>query len=103
MLLLMSAIVASTMSDPVYTGPLCAAPPRDASDSCVSCYEDACIAYIKAWYECDGDAECRELVRLAYLVQLGGCGCSERVSPIIEVLNDVQARDYAEILGSWGE
>lgn len=100
MLLIMSAIVASTLSDPIHTGPLCSAPPKGASDSCVECYEDACIDYIEAWYGCDGNQDCRNQARRAYRVMLQICDCGKEVSPVLLVLNSAQARDFSQILGS---
>lgn len=103
MLLLMSAIVASTLSDPAPRGPLCVAPPKDASETCVKCYEDACRQYILEWYGCNGLIDCLGVVRTIYFVRLAACECDAHQSIITEALNPGQAEAFQSLLSQWGQ
>lgn len=101
MLLLMSAIVASTVSDPVLSVPPCVAPPKDASETCIKCYEDACEQYILEWMDCDGNTDCMSLTRTAYYVRLVICECDAHASIVARTLNPSRLTDFEELLLGW--
>ncbi len=100
---MMAAFVASWISQSAILGPVCLAPPLGSSDACVKCYEDACLAYINSYWECDGNRFCREVALTVYTLRLSICPCSTPTAmSALEALNDSQRQDALWILRSRG-
>jgi hypothetical protein len=51
----------------------CEAPPQDASQAQIDCYDDACAAYQKAIKACDGSEPCITAAQAAYAFDLMQC------------------------------
>ena len=101
MILFLGALVASSLSQSVISGPQCLAPPVGASESCVKCYEDACADYIDAFWECDGNRLCREVALTIYSLHLSACECATpSAAMMLGVLNASQRHDAILILRS---
>lgn len=100
---MMAALVASWLSQSAIYGPQCLAPPPGASEACVKCYEDACLHYINAFWECDGNRLCREVALTVYTLRLATCPCETPTAiSALEALNDSQRQDALLILRSRG-
>lgn len=98
----LAALVASSISQSAIFGPECLAPPPNASEACVQCYEVACANYIKAFFDCDGNATCREVALTVYALRLVACNCGiSSASATVGILNPSQQHDAIQILGSW--
>lgn len=95
------AIVLSTLGQVNAAGPRCSAPPPQASDACVSCYDLACHAWIEEFYRCDGSFECIRLAREKYDDTLSGCGCTPAASTLVTILGEDRAGEVLVLLALW--
>lgn len=97
----LSLMIAGSISQPIYVPPRCKAPPRNASEECVRCFENECRAFIENWDACDGDPDCSFFALASYAVNLLNCSCGVEASVLIEALNEAQQRDAIELLAAW--
>lgn len=87
---------------PVIERPLCHAPPAGAPQWCKDCFFDACVAYIKGWNDCEGDADCRLIVSTIYALRLELCGCDVAMLGLLDAMNESQRLDAISIFAGWG-
>lgn len=100
MLSYVAVLVASSLSQSAVIGPMCLAPPDGASNTCVKCYEEACLAYINMFWDCDGNRLCREVALTVYALRLAACNCTTpAAATALGALNASQRHDAVMILG----
>lgn len=93
-------IVLSTVGQVTPTGPLCTAPPRNADEACVTCYQSACVHWITDFYACDGNRQCIDNATRMYRLMLMNCFCRPALAVVLDTVNQSQSSDALAVLGS---
>ncbi len=65
-------LLTAASSAQVSVGPPCVAPPENATQEVIDCYEDACENFKKAWGACT-TTPCRIAAELEYAGAIGAC------------------------------
>lgn len=97
MIMSLCAIALSTLGQVNSAGPRCSAPPRDATDNCVACYDQACVIWINEFYRCDGNFDCLKTAKENYDDALQVCKCRPAASILASVLGPERAEEYLSL------